>query len=137
MQAFGGPRGLGYEFDFAKYNARPTAYGGRQEEMMGEVKGRIEDEDCDKLGIPRGSFWGETPLESWYPFKCGPPGKIGEAINKEYMEYIQLSDGSKLPEGAVWSNPAARVNGKNQEYQNWKDTPASVSGTGVVYQKPN
>ncbi len=102
---------------------------------MDEVSGQLRDEDCDMLGIPRGSFWGEAPVDSWYPFKSGPPGKMGEAVNQEYMEYIQLSDGSKLPEGAVWTNPVARVNKNQVEWKNWKAAPNSVSGTGTVYQR--
>jgi hypothetical protein len=137
MQAYGGPKGLGYELDFAKYNTMPTHHGGRQEELMEEVTGRIRDEDCDMLGIPRGSFWGEAPIDSWYPFKSGPPGKMGEAVSQEYMEYIQLSDGSKLPEGAVWTNPVARVNMNQEEYKKWKAAPASVSGSGAAYPRPS
>jgi hypothetical protein len=129
---FGGPNGKGFQLDLSKYT-NPSSkvqsyYGGRQEDLMSELKGQIRDEDCDAMGIPRGSFWGEAPIDSWYPFKSGPPGKMGQAVNPEYMDYLTLADGSKLPPGAVWANPVQRVNGNTAEYDKWKASPQAVNG---------
>ncbi len=126
---FGGPKGKGLELDFTKYNPSTYSYyGGREEELMSNLKGQIRDEDCDLMGIPRGSFWGEAPIEPWYPFKSGPPGRMGEAVNTEYMEYLTLPDGSKLPPGAVWANPVQRKNVNTSEYDKWKASPYAVTG---------
>lgn len=139
-QNFGGPNGKGLKIDFSKYtNASSKAHsyhGGRQEDLMAELKGQIRDEDCEAMGIPRGSFWGEAPIDSWYPFKTGPPGKMGESVNPEYMDYLTLQDGSKLPPGAVWANPVRRTNGNTVEFDKWKSSAHAVTG-GSQLSKPN
>eukprot|EP00292_Cryptomonas_paramecium_P017294 CAMPEP_0113667704 /NCGR_PEP_ID=MMETSP0038_2-20120614/3586_1 /TAXON_ID=2898 /ORGANISM="Cryptomonas paramecium" /LENGTH=103 /DNA_ID=CAMNT_0000583353 /DNA_START=72 /DNA_END=383 /DNA_ORIENTATION=- /assembly_acc=CAM_ASM_000170 len=91
-----------------------------------EPQGAISDQDCDKMGLPRGSFWGSQPVDSWYPFRHGPPGQIGDPVNAEYLEMLTLPDGTKIPSGAVWANPARRVNGA--EFQSWLKASNSVSG---------
>ena len=134
MQNLGGPNSKGFQLDFAKYrdtsvpNSTESRHGGLQEVLMSELKGQIRDEDCDLMGIPRGSFWGEAPIEPWYPFHNGPPGQMGEPVNSEYMEYLTLPDGSKLPQGAVWANPVRRVNSNVKLFEDWKKSAHAVSG---------